>query len=245
MGLRVRKDKNHALKLRLHGYSYTEIQRELGIPKSTLSGWFSSLVLPKKAQARIQSRVHEKSVKALIKRNKNQTHLAIQRMKLICSQARKEIAAIHKEELKLIGISLYWAEGYKRHKVLNGREVTNHPVSLTNSDPKLIGIFLRFLREVCNVSDKKIRAEIRLYQHLNEQELLSFWQQVTKLPIENFSKSYYGVSKSSQNKRPFNRLPYGTLLVRVNDTNLFHKIIGWIEGLAVQSSANLAKHSSA
>ena len=47
---------------------------------------------------------------------------------------------------------------------------------------------------------------------------------------EKFGKSYYGVSKSSQGKKPFNILPYGTIQIRVNNTELFHRIMGWIDG---------------
>lgn len=230
----MRKDKNEALKLRLSGKSYNEISRILLIPKSTLSGWLADVTLSVEARERIQERVYSGSLRGLIKRNKNQTHQAIQRMRIARAQGRKEIGALTQGELKLIGIALYWAEGYKRPLVRNGKEVTYHPVALTNSDPNLVMIFLRFLREICLVKDEKIMADIRIYEHMNEENLLKFWRDITGLPKENVGKVYYGVSKSSMGKRPFNRLPYGTIQIRVSSTNLFHKIIGWIEGLASQ-----------
>lgn len=231
----MREDKNGAFKLRLSGRSYNEITKLLGIPKSTLSGWFRHLELSERARERIQRRVYAASLRGFLKRNKNQTHLAIQKMRSIRIESQRQIASLTQNELKFIGIALYWAEGYKRPIVRNGRELTHHPVTLTNSDPELVMIFLRFLREVCDVLDEKITADIRIYEHMNERELLNFWQKVTALPRENFRKIYYGVSKSSLGKRPFNRLPHGTIQVRVNNTNLFHKIMGWIEGLALQA----------
>ena len=42
----MRSDKSQALKLRLAGKSYSEIANSLGIPKATLSGWFTGLQLP-------------------------------------------------------------------------------------------------------------------------------------------------------------------------------------------------------
>lgn len=230
----MRKDKNEALKLRLSGKSYKEISRILFIPKSTLSGWLANVTLSEQARERIQKRVYSGSLRGLIKRNKSQTHQAIQRMRTTRAQGKKEIGILTQEELKLIGIALYWAEGYKRLLVRNGKEVTYHPVALTNSDPNLVMIFLRFLREVCLIKDEKIMADIRIYEHMNEENLLKFWRDITGLPEENFGKVYYGVSKSSMGKRPFNRLPCGTIQIRVSSTNLFHKIIGWIEGLASQ-----------
>lgn len=232
----MRKDKNTALKLRFSGNSYNEISRLTGIPKSTLSGWFFQLELSPRAQLRIQKRVHAGSLRGLLKRNKNQTRLAVERMKIIRHASRQEITPLTYKELLLVGTTLYWAEGYKRLQVRNGREVTHHAVSLTNSDPELIKIFLRFIREICDIPNNKIVADIRMYDHMNENELLTFWQKVTDIPYENFGKIYYGISKSSMGKRPFNRLPYGTIQIRVNSTNLFHKIMGWIEGLSLQEN---------
>jgi DNA-binding transcriptional ArsR family regulator len=232
----MRKDKSIALKLRFSGKSYNEITRITGVPKSTLSGWLSDVELSQQAQDRIRKRVFEGSLKGLIKRNKNQTRLAIQRMKKARREGRQEIAKLTKKELLLVGIALYWAEGYKRLYTHKGREVTHHPVALTNSDPRLIMLFLRFLREVCCVPEERIKAEVRIYEYMSEKELLKFWQEVTRLPKGNLGKVYYGISKSSQGKRPFNRLPYGTIAIRVNNTNLFHKIMGWIEGLSIQST---------
>jgi transcriptional regulator of acetoin/glycerol metabolism len=229
----MRIDKNKALKLRLAGQSYNEINKTLGVPKSTLSGWFTGLQLSKTACTRLEKRVHQGSINGLVKRNKNQTHLAKQRARRTRTEAATEIKNLTQNELKLMGVALYWAEGYKRPIVKNGKERTYHPVALANSDPQLIKLFLRFLREVCGVSDAQIMASIRIFEHMNEKQLMVFWQGTTGLPKKNFQKTYYGVSKSSKGKRPFNRLPYGTIAIRVNSTPLFHKIMGWIEGLAI------------
>jgi len=232
MGLTMRSDKNHALKLRLSGRSYSEIKTSLGVPKSTLSGWFSNLQLSPTAQKRLASRAYKKSMMGLLKRNRRQTHLALQRKLKIQKTAERGIRHINQQELKLIGIALYWAEGYKRAIKRNGREVTHHPVALSNSDPNLVKIFIRFLIEICKIPKNKITANVRIYQYMNEKELLTFWQKTTDLPEVNFGKVYYGISKSSLGKRPFNVLPHGTISIRVNSTNLFHQMMGWISGIS-------------
>lgn len=228
----MRNDKNQALKLRLRGKSYNEITKVLGVPKSTLAGWFTGLELSVKAKQRITDRVHQGSVAGLIKRNKLQTHLAQQKAQAIRIAAEKEIGVLSKNELLILGAGLYWGEGYKRAIVKNGKERSYHPVSLSNSDPKLVVVFLKFLREVCKVDESKIHAGLRIYEHQNSEHLLSYWSTLTKIPKERFEKFYYGVSKSSLGKRPFNILPYGTIQVRINNTELYHKIMGWIQGLS-------------
>ncbi len=227
----MRNDKEKVLKLRLTGKSYTEINRILGVPKSTLSGWLKDLQLSDTARKRLNDLTKEGSLKGLIKRNKLQTQLAKEKAKVIRQAASSEIKKISKQELLILGVALYWGEGYKRPIVKNGVERSYHPVSLSNSDPKLIAIFLRFLREICEVEENKIKAGLRIFKHHNSDQLLQFWSKLTRIPRERFEKFYYGVSKSSQGKRPFNILPYGTVQIRVNDTALFHKIMGWLEGI--------------
>jgi len=227
----MRTDKKAALKLRLSGKSYREINIALNVPKSTLSGWLSNVIISQELKVKIEKRAYKKSIEGLIKRNKNQTFLAMKRASETRKKAASEIKALSQNELLHLGIALYWAEGYKRLLVKNGRELTHHVVSLTNSDPTLVKLFLKFLREYCLVQEKKIKASIRIFQHQNEKTLIHFWQKETEIPIENFRKTYYGISKSSMGKRPYNRLPYGTIQVVVADTALFHRIMGYIEGL--------------
>jgi hypothetical protein len=228
----MRNDKNKALKLRLQGKSYNEITKTLGVPKSTLSEWFTNLVLSKEASERLKTRAYHGSVTALVKRNKLQTHLAKQRAFSVRNNALKEIGQISKRDLFILGIGLYWAEGYKRPIIKNGVERSYHPVSLSNSDPKLVMVFLKFLREICKIDESKITAGLRIYQHHNPEYLLNFWSELTKIPKGKFQKFYYGISKSSLGKRPFNVLPYGTIQIRIANTELYHNIMGWIDGLA-------------
>ncbi len=228
----MRSDKSLALKLRLSGKSYSEISMSLGVPKATLSGWFNGLELPEKAKERLAQRVYQKSIAAITKHNRMQTHIAQQNAHNIRNSAKADILRLTERDVFMAGINLYWAEGYKRPKIQNGKIKTSHPVSLTNSDHELVKIFLRFLRETCQVPEEKITGEIRIYEHHNEAYLLNFWSKSTNIPFSRLKTIKNGVSISSQRVRPYNILPNGTIQIRVNSTNLYHKIMGWIEGLA-------------
>jgi len=230
----MRSDKEKALALRLQGYSYNEITTKLGIPKATLSDWFCNLILSEKAQKRIAKRVHTGSLKGLIKKNRLQTHHAKQNAILVHDTAKSEIKRISHRELLLIGTALYWAEGYKRLIIKNGKERTFHKISFSNADPQMVKVFIKFLKETLQIPEARVYASIRIFEHISEKEALEYWQKVTTLPKENFRKSYYGVSKSSLGKRPYNRLPYGSIQVIVGDTKNFHRIMGWIEGIGKQ-----------
>lgn len=216
--------------LRRNGYSYNEINKKLGIPKSTLSGWFSSLVLSKKAQNRLEKR-RGVGTDILIERNKRQTHDAWKRARKRRSDAKRQIKSLSKNDLFLLGIALYWAEGHKKLSVRNGREITSHVISFTNSDPVMIEAFIIFLKQSFGIEDSDINVGLRLFEHINEKEAIKYWKDVTKLPQQSFIKPTYVISRASQGKRPYNRLPYGTVQVRVNSTEKFHTLMGWVEGI--------------
>lgn len=229
----MRSDRNEALKLRLKGRSYNEITGLLKIPKSTLSYWFTGLELSNNAKDRLHKRMRDTAIAALIKRNHAQTYKAQQNAREIRSKAKSELTTITKRDLFIAGVNLYWAEGYKRPKIKDGKIKTHHPVSLSNSDPGLVKVYLRFLREVCSVPEDRITAEIRVYEHHSKDFLLSFWGNITNIQPPRLKTINNGISISSKGIRPYNILPYGTIQIRVNSTQLYHKIMGWIEGLSL------------
>lgn len=223
-----------ALKARIAGKSYNEIQKEFGVPKSTLSGWFKHIVLSDKARERLDSRMRSEGSKKFITLNKLQTHKAEQRAREMRMSAKEKIPALHKRDLLIIGTVLYWAEGYKRLHIRDGKERMSHTISFVNADPVMIKTFLRFLREILEVLPDEIHLTMRLYPHINEEVARVFWMNITELPLTCFQKTTNMVSIASKGKRPYNRLPYGTLQVAVYDTAKFHHLLGLIEGVQVR-----------
>lgn len=223
-----------AFKLRIQGKSYNEISEEIGVAKSTLSLWLKDIILSEVASKRIEGRLRQGVLNGLVKRNKLQTHLARQRMHQIRETARLRIPKLSSDELLLAGALLYWAEGYKRLMVRGGRELTAHVISFVNSDPDMVRVFVRFLIEFLEVSPSEIRLCVRLYAHIGEKEASNYWSKVTGLQKSNFTKPTYLVTGASKGRRPYNRLPYGTLQVAVNSTEKFHYLMGLIEGVKKQ-----------
>lgn len=226
-------EKSEAMKLRLRGQSYNEICAKLKIPKSTLRSWFGELILSKEARERLNSRIKAGGL-YFVKRNKMQSHLARQRAERIKSIAEKEVPLIDQKILLIVGAVLYWAEGYKRPKVREGRTLTSHTISFVNSDPDMVRAFVRFANEILHIPSERIRVTMRLYDHINEKTAMNYWHDVTKLPEGSFRKTTNMVSLASQRKRPFNRLPYGTVQIEIAQTAKFYELMGWIEGVKKQ-----------
>lgn len=220
--------------MRLSGLSYTQISLELKVPKSTLSYRLRDLSLTLEAKNKIRNTYSDGYKKGLLNRSVLQTKLALQRARDTRSLAQLDVDEINLSTLKFIGVALYWGEGYKKLAKVKGKERTSHAVSLTNSDPKLIKMFVTFLIRVCEVNPEKIKFGLRLFEHQDSVEILNFWIKELGLSATNFGKVYYGVSISSQRKKEFNSLKYGTLQVNVYNTQLFYRIMGWLDGIQAQ-----------
>lgn len=222
----MRKDKEEAVRLRKSGRSYSQIQQTLDIAKSTLSSWLRDIPLSQEAQKRISHRAHATSIQALIQRNKNQTILAKAQSDQIRSDAAKEVATLRNNPLFLVGISLYWAEGYKK----GAYGSTWKCVDFANSDPNMIRLMMVFFRKFCITDDSKIKIQVIAHHNVDPDDAVLFWSKVTAIPKEQFIKTQLKAPKSSQGKRK-GTLTHGTVHIRMYDVRLFFRIVGWIEGL--------------
>ncbi|HEY4522181.1 MAG TPA: helix-turn-helix domain-containing protein [Candidatus Paceibacterota bacterium] len=228
MGSRREAERKRAIQLRLSGKSYNEIRKILQISsKGTISSWLSGLELTSEAKNKLQANIQRAHDRGLLKFNVERSS----RIKLENRIARKEGAKIIRKlsgrELTLVGAALYWGEGTK-----NTNRPSNPSLSFANSDPKMVGIFMRFLREIIKVSEGRIRAGIHIYPSIVDQEARAFWSEVTKLPPDRFFLVRQ-ISKASKGRRDPKLLPFGTVVIRVNDRRIFHKICGMVDGLAL------------
>ncbi len=221
-----RTEKNRAIVLRLKGHSYNEIKKILKIPsKGTLSYWFKNLSLPARAKERLKNNIEIARKRGLFKYNFDRTEAIEVENKSVQKDAENEIGKLSSRELLLIGAALYWGEGTKSEKNKNALRV-----ALTNSDPQLVSLFMRFVREILGVDDEKIRAEILIHSNVDIKRARIFWAEVTKLPMDRFYITNQ-LSRASKLKRPKNLLPFGTISIRINKRILFFKIKGYISGL--------------
>ncbi len=223
----MNENKIQALLLRKSGLSYGEISKQLNIPKSTLSYFLKDIKLSVRAQERINNRTHKASVCALIKRNINQTALAEKRSEIIRVEAKKEFKKLVSEPLFLSGVSLYWAEGYKK-----GAYGSNwKSIDFANSDPKMVRVIIKFFEKYFDIKKENLKVQIIAHSNLKLKESLKFWSDFTGISKNNFIKTCYCVNKNSTGKRDKKRLPYGTVHIRINNVKLFFRMIGWIDGL--------------
>ena len=217
-----------AIKLRLAGKSYGEIARTLDISKGSLSVWFKNLKLPGYTQKLLEEKMRIAREHNLFENNRRRTQAIQIENQGIKQTAANEIKPLSKYELTLIGAALYWGEGWKRG--------TTHSVELANSDPDMITLYLRFLREILRVPEEKLRVSIQVHPNINTRSSINFWSKVTGISRERFRITRQ-ISRASKGKRPRNLLPYGTLRLSVCSRPKFFQIKGWIDGLTQQGNS--------
>lgn len=218
--------KQKAIQLRKQGKSYLQIHEAIHVSKSTLSLWLRNIKLSQELTQKIYSRGKQKSIEALVKRNKEQTKIAQGKALSIRNKFAKDIKDISKRELFYLGLALYLGEGYKR----GSDGAAWKCVDIANSDPDVIRLMMRFFRECCHVEEKSFRIYLSLHDRKSEEFAILYWIQQTGLKKDNFIKTSFAQSISSKYKYS-RRLVYGTVHIRIYNTDLFHQIIGWIDGI--------------
>ncbi|MCP6718306.1 MAG: helix-turn-helix domain-containing protein [Patescibacteria group bacterium] len=214
----------NVIDLRLKGESYREISKITGVCKSSVSRWCKNLKLPLKIQ-RILKKKTKASQSLLVAYNKKRHRIVQLENKQIRKKSADQIRLLSKHELLLIGTALYWGEGYK--KQLKSKSPY---VDFVNSDPYMIILFLRFLQEILETPEEKIKVSIRIHPNINEQSTLNFWSTTTNISPSRFRITRQ-ISKASKGKRSKNSLPNGVLSIRVYNRRKFFQIRGWIDGL--------------
>lgn len=218
--------KERAIKLRKAGKSYSEILEILNLPsKGTLSFWFRDIVLSDH-----ERKILEKNMKLAVDRglllfNQTRSKRILKENAQSRSRGQNMIKNISREDLLLIGATLYWGEGTKAENKGSAKAIT-----FTNSDPTMITVFMKFIRVIWAVEEVRIRAGIHIYSTIEPDNARKYWSKITGLPPERFY-IVNQVSRASQGKRPYNLLPYGTLAIKINSRKLFYEIKGMIQGI--------------
>ncbi len=154
----------------------------------------------------------------LPRRNQAETH----RLAFLASPSsfKFKINLTNKEkELKIAGLMLYWGEGAK---------TTNKTVDLTNSDPLMIKLFLKMLREIYGVKEERLKVLLYDYTNQDIKKLINYWAGVTRISKKQFNKPYVRQDFLEKKK---GKMPYGLIHIRYHDKKLVTLIRSDIEKL--------------
>ena len=119
---------------------------------------------------------------------------------------------------------LYWAEGSKSRNV----------AALTNSDPDLLEVFVRFLRDCYEVPDDKIALAVNCHvgHGLTVAEIEDWWLGRLGLPRACVRGATVNRVSSASKLRRGHVLPYGTARVCADSVFVVQSIYGAIQAYA-------------
>lgn len=215
--------------LRKRGHSIGDIAKQLNVSRGSVSLWVRDIHLTEIQKAQLTANGFSKS--AIEKRRINRMSKRKKAHLEVFQEAQNEVDRLSKKDLWLLGVALYWGEGSKTYKGV---------VSISNSDPAVIKIMMRFYREILNVSEERIRCHVHTFSHLNSKVAEQYWSGITGVPLKQFYKTYSKPSKAGKGKK--DTLPYGTVAVDVCDTKLLLRMMGWIEGLKPKDMCSIPPH---
>lgn len=220
------KEKQKAIEFRKRGFSYSEILKKLPVSKSSLSSWLRSVDISELQREKLAKKKRLAQLKGAEARRRQR----IECTQKIYQEAENDIDKISTRELWLIGIILYWAEGEKEKFYRTGCRVT-----LANSDPKIISIFLKWLLCICKIKQEKIIFEIYVHEsHEDRVKMIKqYWQEKINFPKEYFNRIYFKKCNTRTNRKNINTSYYGLIKIKVRASSaLNRRIYGWTQGIS-------------
>lgn len=207
--------KTRALQMRIDGKSIREVERSLGIPRSTLSGWFKNIILTEEQRKilesnRINSLVEARKM-ALIWHHKQKE----KRLQKADKDAFRTLSKVNTSNLytrELCLSMLYLGEGLK----------TKSGTGLGNSNPMILKFFMRMLIDQYNIDIKKIKCSLHIRADQDPNKLQRYWAEDLGIPIENFTAFSIDKRTEGRNTYPSYR---GVCVIHCGNISLQRKLL--------------------
>ena len=212
-----KQDKIKAIELRLQGWSYTQLTKELNVGKGTLSAWLKDYPLSheKIRELRDWNQVRIERYCETRRRTREA------RLAKICGEQKDRIFPLSKRDLFIAGLFLYWGEGGKTQRGV---------ASVSNTDPSVLNFFIHWLINCFKVPKNRLRATLHLYEDMNKESEIEFWSRTLGLPKDQFHKPY--IKKTLfKNITYKNGFGHGTCNVQISNVKIGEQVLMGVRAL--------------
>lgn len=222
--------KELAITLRKNGKSIRDIEAELNIPRSTLSGWLRSIELKPSDRKRLNKRWADALVTA--RKGAVKWHNAQKEKRLIEAQAEaikmlSKIDDTNKTHLEIALAFLYLGEGTKKSVI----------TSLGNSDPRILKFFISAIHQLYQVPLTDFKCDLHLRADQDSDAEKRYWSRTLGISVTRFGKSVV-------DKRTIGTVTYstyhGVCVVRCSRVALQRKLM-YIANMFCDNIAELAR----
>ena len=114
-----------------------------------------------------------------------------------------------------VALTIWWCEGAKLRKDKRWKNSFLYPIEVTNTDSRIVKIFLNYLKNKHSVSLSRIKGQLQIHKGDNQSELENYWSKELGLPLSQFNKTIVRLKGNKPNKTK------GTFKLRLYDKNIF------------------------
>ncbi|MCG0069895.1 MULTISPECIES: terminase gpP N-terminus-related DNA-binding protein [Streptomyces] len=220
--------RERARELRLQGWTYDQIEAELGCSRSSVSLWVRDLPKP-------EPRYTPEEQRALMREGLARRRAAEgEKRKETKLAASKDVGNLTDRELFVAGAALYWAEGSKS-KPYDRRE----RVVFVNSDPGVIRTYLAWL-DLLEVDRERLSFRLLIHESADVEAAHRFWAAVADIDTSVFAKPTLKKHNPKTVRKNTGDDYRGCLVIAVaRSAHLYNRIEGWWAGIVAQAEARL------
>ncbi|MFF4491087.1 hypothetical protein ACFY0F_32260 [Streptomyces sp. NPDC001544] len=212
--------RERARELREQGWTYNQIQAELGCSKSSVSLWVRDLPTPEPRCTPEEQRARMNAGLARLQAARDQERQATKQA------AAAEIGELSDRELFLLGVALYWAEGTK-----DKPHARREGVEFVNSDPGMISVFLAWL-ELLGVGRDRLHCRVMIHESADVDAAEHYWADLVGIDRSALGKTTLKKHNPTTVRKNTGSLYRGCLGIKVRQgADLYRRIEGWWYGI--------------
>jgi transcriptional regulator with XRE-family HTH domain len=224
--------RERARELRLQGWTYDQIQVELGCSKSSISLWVRDLPKPERKRT-------PEEASAIARRGWEATmRLRDEERQRTKEAAKQAVGALSPRELFLLGVGLYWAEGGK-DKPYDRRE----NVCFVNSDPGMIRVFMAWL-DLLGVERDRLRFTVMIHESADVTGAERYWAEAVGAERSAFNKTTLKRHNPKTVRKNTGDSYRGCLVIKVRrSADLYRRIEGSWYGIVLGAAQLIGEMS--
>lgn len=175
--------KNKAQRLRRQGHGIREIAKLLNLNPTTISFWCRDIQLSQELIDKIKNSGKKKSKEGLLKYGEKIRNERIARTLCEKKLGANLVGQISPRDVLMVGLGLYWGEGYKE---------SNSELGFTNSNPAVIRFYLKWLSHLgVKKEDLIFRLTVNEVYRSYESDISLFWIKDLQVGEGQFSKTTF------------------------------------------------------
>jgi hypothetical protein len=208
-----------ARRLRNLGLDYDEIVARLGVSKSSVSLWVRDLPRPPRLSV---EECRKRSAEGSRRYWEAERPAREARLAGVAARAAAEVGDMTDREVLIAGAIAYWCEGVKNKPHRRADRVV-----FINSDPALIGFFLRFL-DTADIERDALVFRVYIHESANVEAAQRFWLDVVGAQPSQFRRPALKRHNPKTVRKNVGEGYHGCLRIDVRrSSDLYRRIEGW------------------